>query len=317
MSATLCVVFNHAYPKNINIIKKIYENRFERIIFVIPFERNLGENVVTSYRGSYSFQGMIVDVASKLREVETDYYVFIQDDVLLSPEINERNVGEFFGIGPKMAFLPEFYALAGPIYTWVWTPRVVWRLLHSQDPLGGSGAEMAIKHLPPRHIAEQKAHQHNIQFSPITYENVDKCMTSHFSSDSLSRDLNSVICNGLFHSGQDNKCIHLPYPFVFGVSDFFVIGKEVFDEFVHFQGVCSGMDIFAEVAIPTGLMVCADRVIRSQDINRHADWVWNDREKINVDYVRQRFAEGDILVHPVKLSKMSESLDELIELMEK
>ncbi|MDW7555715.1 MULTISPECIES: hypothetical protein [Azospirillum] len=315
MSATLCVLFNHAYPNNIPIIRKIYEGRFKNIIFIMPFARNVGDDVITSYRGSFSFQGMIADAAPRLSEYKSDYYVFVQDDVLLNPALNEGNIEKFLGIGPKMAFFPQFYSLSGPIHRWFWTTRVVWRLFYSHNSLGGSGAEMALKYLPPKEFAEEKAKRYGISCAPITYDNIENCKVPHFSSSEHTRSLNKSLMDGLFFSAHEKRSIILPYPFVFGISDFFVLHKDVFDEFVHFQGVCAGMDLFAEVAIPSGLMVCAEQVVQCKDLGLEVDWVWgNSRENLDISYLKEKLNENFLLIHPVKLSKMGDSIDKIIEM---
>ena len=70
-------------------------------------------DVVTSYRGAYNFQGLVVDALPELRRRKFSHVVFVQDDVLFDPTINQGNIVERLQLRPRGAFLPDLHAFAG------------------------------------------------------------------------------------------------------------------------------------------------------------------------------------------------------------
>jgi hypothetical protein len=63
MSASVCmvVIFNHAYPANIATLRRLYGNRFSRIVFLLPSRRMPDAACFTGYRDSYAFHGLVAD----------------------------------------------------------------------------------------------------------------------------------------------------------------------------------------------------------------------------------------------------------------
>ena len=78
-AACLVVVFNHAYPDNIPTLRRLYERRFSRIVFLLPNRRVPDPACFTAYRGSYAFHGLVADAREFL--LAQDATVFAENAV--------------------------------------------------------------------------------------------------------------------------------------------------------------------------------------------------------------------------------------------
>lgn len=157
MKTSVCVIFNHPFPSNIPILRSILKNRFDFVTFVIPNYRSDEEDVITTYRGSYTFQGMIVDAYPKLKEQDADFYFFVQDDVFLNPLYTGEELVDKLQIGQNQAFFPLFAPLRPNFEDWWWGARVAAAMKFPMSPLWGSGCEKYIEYLPPKELVEKKS----------------------------------------------------------------------------------------------------------------------------------------------------------------
>ena len=61
-AATLVIIYNHHYPKNIERLDLIYKDKFKSIFHLIPFYSGEKSNVIPVYGNSFYFQGYIAEV---------------------------------------------------------------------------------------------------------------------------------------------------------------------------------------------------------------------------------------------------------------
>lgn len=88
----LVVIFNHRYDENITKLRIIYQNRFHKMRFLVPFYDGEDKDVIPVYECSYQFSGYLIQAYNKLIADGAKYYFFIADDLILAPDINEDNV---------------------------------------------------------------------------------------------------------------------------------------------------------------------------------------------------------------------------------
>ena len=70
------------------------------------------------------------------------------------------------------------------------------------------------------------------------------------------------------------------------------------------------MSLFAEVAVPTAHMLSARRIVTLAEIRRPFHMLWGDEERgtaDNLEWVRQKFEDGGVLVHPIKYNMMPDT----------
>ena len=119
----LIIIFNHRFDKNIDILEKIYRNRFSNIYHIIPFYDGDRPNVIPVYENSYCFQGYIAQGLKNYFSEKYSHYFFVADDLILNPEINENNFKEHLSLGEDTSYLPYFKTLHEvPVSKfWQWT----------------------------------------------------------------------------------------------------------------------------------------------------------------------------------------------------
>ncbi|MBQ4494506.1 MAG: hypothetical protein II968_01940 [Selenomonadaceae bacterium] len=87
----LVIIFNHRYDKNLPLLRKIYGKRFSEIRFLMPFYDGSDADVIPVYESSYQFQGFLIQAYEKLKNIPCTHYLFVADDLILHPDLNETN----------------------------------------------------------------------------------------------------------------------------------------------------------------------------------------------------------------------------------
>lgn len=295
MTACLVIVFNHAYPANIEKLRRIYGRRFSNIVFLLPNVRVPNDlDCFTGYRGSYCFHGLIADARDFLRARNADVYVFAADDLLLDPALDEHTIVDALHLREHDGFVSSFEFLAGkrrrndddpstlfdPGESWMWTARIASRL-NSRHWLFGSGVEGYLKELPDRDTAIARF--------------------EHYGTPSLQLDCSNADAPGLTTHHE------LPFPMAYGVSDLFAVRRDRFERFAHYLGVFASLDLFVEAAVPTALILATDRTVTARDIGRDFCWATGPGQPLAaVAEIDRWFPAAQLFVHPVKLSTVSQ-----------
>jgi hypothetical protein len=229
----LCIMFNHKYETNVPILREIYGSRFSKIVFLMPFYRGTEPDILPYYANSFYFQLCVTQNIRALQAINAKHYVFIADDLILNPEINERNVIVSLRAGVDTVSIPWVANLTGEAGS-AWTRRLDIAKIHTN----AVGVEWKTLLPPYAKMVER------IQKVGVPHR-VD---ITHF-CDELIR---------LGHKLPENRplIIDPPYPCLAAYSDIFVVPGIFLEDFAHYSGVTGAMKLFAEVAIPTvSLMV--------------------------------------------------------------
>lgn len=314
---TLCVIFNHHHPRNIPILRRLYAGRFSRVVFLQPMVETDDDDVITSYRGSYTFQGMIADARAELIAMDSSHYIFVQDDMLLDPRLNEGNVVELLNLKPNGGFLPRLRELPENVTEWVWSFRTAWQVLHPNNVFAGSGVMQLLSYLPDANSASRVLEARYGIRSPVLTCDPESMVNlesmNAFSANASSEQVTRTLMKGLFTDAVDNRTLALPFPFARGSADFFVVGGDIFPQFARMMGVTAAALIFPEVAVPTMLPLIADHVTFPADIGRGIEMRPGTAvERMEARELIESFESGLLAVHPIKISRDIELLAEVI-----
>jgi hypothetical protein len=266
----------------------------------VPFYSGTDSSVIPVFSPSNLFHGYFPHAFAELHEHDFDYWFVIADDMIVNPEINEHNLPVSLGIGASDIFFPSLHAF-DPCVTWVHA----WKSLAFS--FGNQFLTIADQ-LPSVVTAERRLRRRNLEFSGLQFTNI-------------YRDLGNVDFNIAFYGPRflDDRLRHdrgqllfSEYPFCWGYSDVFCLGRENISDFCRLAGVFSAAGLFVEIAIPTAVVLsCKGEISLQSDISYRGEALWgDDQEKLSifgrsVGRLVREFPRDKLFLHPVKLSQWS------------
>lgn len=299
-SVCLVFIFNHKYEQNIEKLRRIYKNRFSTMRFIVPFYNgNPDKEIISVYESSYYFEGYYIQTLYKLMEIDVDFFLFIADDLILNPHINEANFRDYFGLhGLKKCYLNEINMLNS-------SGGIGWmHSMYSSLPFFTKGV-LWQRELPPYDEAMTRFEQFFGQSYKEKYD--EQFFYTGRETDNIAELVQT------FYENNKNS-FDIPYPMAKGYSDVLIIRKDDLSDFSHMCGIFSSMDVFAEIAIPTSLVLLfrRDEVTHLVDTTYTAKLLWFDYtffSKVADDYKHDFSAfynewnDDWLYVHPIKLSE--------------
>ena len=314
----LCVIFNHPFPANLPLLRKIYQGRFKHVRFLMPLMRSDDPDVLTVYRGSFSHHAYLGDHRKELLELSCAYYVMVQDDVLLAPWLDESNIVEALGIkSAAEGFISNLDPAPRDVGVWGFQAGSLWRMILPRNIISGTGTDTlpsVLNQLPPAADAAKRAETYGIP-ATTTFSFTDRTMSADLAlakSRSFGRDPADErefvrhMLDMLFGSGPPSDIV-VPYPIATGGpnTDFYVVPAACLDDYVHIAGVLAAAGLFVEMAGPTALMLSCERVRTLRDTGREVEWA---ETRGTPSSAIERLIENDrlLLVHPVKLSAVED-----------
>jgi hypothetical protein len=283
--AALVIIYNHQFNKNIEPLETLYSSRFSKIVHLIPFYRGNKKNVVPIYENSYYFQGYIAQAWLALGAYDCDDFLFIGDDLLLNPVINEKNHREFLSLDDQTSFIPNVRELHRRNTFWKRCKEAVeW-----QSSVNG----LEVRGMLPS-VEEALAHyeRHGLKPGPLQAYLTDSKLTSdHIAGRQL---------------------VSLPYPLIGSYSDIFAVPRTLMNEFSNYCGIFAATRLFVELAIPSALAMASPKLASEANINLKGRAMWTSEDmKILEPYERSlsrlvnNFPENYLYLHPIKLSQWS------------
>ncbi|SMM99361.1 hypothetical protein SPONL_547 [uncultured Candidatus Thioglobus sp.] len=297
----LIIIYNHRYDENIEILERIYHDRFSHIYHLMPFYQGQKNNVIPIYESSYYFQGYIAQGLKHYFKEEYSHYFFIADDLLLNPIINENNYTKHLQLDSDSCFLDGFVDLHEENF-WAWTTRAV----HWDMDCSSAGAE--IKHqLPSYDQALRHFKKFNLSIKPIGFKQV-------YGSGLIS--YRRMLKQWAKQPKQLPKThYHLPYPMVCSYSDMVVVSAGSIEKFAHYCGVFAAGELFVELALPTSLVLSTEKIITNKNLTLKSGALWSETDyKILQPYdyslkkLLAQFPANYLYLHPIKLSKWNTKL---------
>jgi hypothetical protein len=294
-SAKLVVVFNHRYDKNLPVLDRIYADRFE-VSYLVPFYDGEHPTATAVYESSHQFQGFFAQALGQYRSPSATHYVFAADDMLLNPALHAGNLAERLGLGPRTGFIKGIADLATAPFAWTHLlPSIaLWHRNTGVEHANELPSEQEARALVSRHVAVSE----RVSFAGVR--------NFRGRVDPRDRPTRLTAAHLLRHPRQRR----LPYPLVWGYSDFCVVPAEAVERFARWCGVFAAMGLFVEVAMPTALAMACEEVRTEQPGGLEGVELWTaeEQERLLTDHDRslrqlsERFPAHWLYVHPVKLS---------------
>lgn len=295
----LVIIFNHRYDKNIDILEEMYQGRFEDIFYLVPFYDGQHKNVIPVYESSYQFQGYVAQGMRDFYDEKFTQYLFIGDDLILNPAICQDNIAEYLEIGKDSSYLSEFAPLS-ELKGWNYKVRH-FNAYRAFEEYNGCNYKKEIMSREDAFQKVEKMNCHRNDFILKREQLFNGAMTRHEEREFCLQHPRHVM--------KLRKGIDMPYPFFGGYSDLFLLHKKDIVKTAKMFGVFASMRLFAEIAIPTAMVLNCEQL--QKDVGRCRGMVlWEEEEKKQLEerYSRsltgllERWPEECSYIHPVKLS---------------
>lgn len=301
----LIVIYNHQYNENIDILERVYRNRFSKIFHLVPFYEGKKNNVIPVYENSHYFQGFISQSLRSIYSNKYDHYLFIADDLILNPLVSEDNYTSHFYLDEDTNFIPEFINLHDRKEYWA---RIGEAFRWS---IAVNGIE-AVNQIPSHEEAVALFTKFNLLIEPLHFSQIwKKPRSAREFFNLVIRD--KEYFKGLINLGRNSY--FLPYPLVGGYSDIFVISAKNVEKFAHYCGVFAATRLFVEIALPTSVALSAKKVVTEIDLELRGQALWtNDDHRIldrydnDLSKLLNDFPADRLYLHPIKLSKWETTL---------
>lgn len=293
-NVVLCIIFNHRYDQNIAKLDKIYNLRFSKIYYLVPFyngEKN--DKIIPIWESSYQFQGYIAQALSKIYSPDVEQYVFCADDIIINPNVNETNIQTILKTDINTSFIPKLFPIR-ETYTWIYTKT----LLDCENAFLRGGASFE-KELPL--ACDTKERFANYRCDVRKFIKIKDILSGLYATRYKGRfDLFKFIKYLFLNRGK-----HF-YPLAYGDSDFFTISQKDITEFARICGIFAAMNLFVESAIPTAMILSCDKITfqTNSEINKHMNGNINGKDyNYRLKNLYCNWPENVFRIHPIKLSQ--------------
>lgn len=301
----LIIIYNHNYEANIDRIEKLYKGKFDNIFHLIPFYTGNKENVIKVYGSAYQFNEYFIQGANKYINDEFSHYVFVADDIIMHPELNQQNVVEKLNLDGSSGFIYNCRPMAyETIFCWDWSYSSIRHMFFNK-----SGCEYQ-KFIPSLEEAQKLFENQGLPAKNMTQKGLEK-IQKYFAKDLYDyyrydfsflykKGIGSFLARLFFAilrkfalppfrktkktSMSFRKLVKTSsykyiseklrkedkedyvYPLACGYADFFVIPHSKINEFLHLSSVFSSTRVFVEVSVATAMVLCLDKIVTSKQI---------------------------------------------------
>jgi len=294
----VCVVFihNHRFDENTGRLEQLYAARFPDHFHLVPFYAGSQPNVIPVYESSLCFQGFVAQAERILLQREFGHYVFVADDLVINPNLNSGNIIRELGLETDAGYIKRVHS-----YNFAWQHAVP-----SMVALASHGIDWA-KEVP---TFEEAAAALGAKGYPL-----DRIAWKHFAHGINLKHLAQLIYYFVQRNRQKRKTPGLdwrgfPYPMVCGYSDFFVVPGCAMRKFSAWNGAFAAAGLFAELSIPTTLLLACSRVRFEADTTWRGREIWGEEissfeqeNRLELEALLRSFPPRQLYVHPVKLTR--------------
>ena len=293
----LLVLYNHRYSQNISQIEKLYKNRFSHLYHVIPFYEGDKSNVLPVYESPYQFQSYIAQAYQQIKKANDEkysHYFIVADDMIVNPDITEENLFEATGIDEKSCYITDFKDLRENMNI---------PLFHSIEKKGVEVNGI----LPSCKEAVEKIRTYGLLTMPYKKAFILRYIFYWSFFLNLKKALKGVY---YLIWGRSKRRRGL-YPILWGYSDILIIEESAMMKFCTYCGCFAACDVFVEQAIPTALLLSAEKIttgaqIKKKMIPQLSIEMKSDIEKrydLNIKCLMDNFPSNLFFIHPIKLSQ--------------
>lgn len=232
-------------------------------------------------------------------EIDVEYFLFVADDLMIHPEIDEWNAAEKFGLLSK-------------------EKEIFCYNISELNQRGGFGW-MSMRDSSQPFMLPGMEWRNELPFKEDAF-----VLFREFMGKEYSREYNDEFFQGCTYSEEEKESFYrnngstwkVPYPMAKGYSDIFAIKKASLRKVAHMLGIFAAMNMFVEIAVPTAIVLTVKRgnvsFVESSEFTSEMV-LWEEDERLNIEReyknsitnLFNRFPEGCLCIHPVKLSRWS------------
>ena len=295
----LLIIYNHKFDKNIPILEELYKNKFSDVYHIIPFYDGSKENVLPVYEAPGRFQSYIAQAYQQIIRKKGDsyytHYFSVSDDMILNPEINEKNFFNFLGIDTESCYITDLREIQKRKCCASLIPILLrYRTNKNSAELNNI--------LPDANTAFDKFKQLGLSVSNIKINQLLKEAFNKLLEGNIIATLKY-----LFYI-KDRK---IRFPLIWAYSDVLLITEAVMPSFCTYCGAFAATDLFVEVAIPSALILCSDKITTENQIKKSSisqllgkeKYEFEKKYNFSINNLLANFPESLFFVHPIKLSK--------------
>ena len=273
----------------------------------MPFYDGIDSDVIPVYESSWQFQGFLIQAYEKLKNIPCTHYLFVADDVIIHPDLNEMNFATQMNIQNKKFLISGFGPLNHPnAFTWYWT-------VGSSKPFYDRSTEWRGSLYTYEEAMAKFKDFFGVAYKEVYdkdfFGNPNKPGNTVIGRWNNAEEHSKVVAEFIKSNGGSTK---IPYPMTYRgyCADIFCVDKGSLFEFSRLCGIFSAMNMFVEIAIPTAVVLTykKDEVQFFPADSRKMLW-GKDRtdfeNKYDKDFNRlyNEWEEKILFVHPVKLSR--------------
>lgn len=290
----LVIIFNHRYDGNIDILERLYQDRFSHIYHLVPFYDGSKSNVIAVYGNSRYFQGYIAQGFSRFFSETYTHYLFIADDLILNPAVNEYNYQEMLGLNDKSSFLEQFISFHKLKSFWH-RAKEAYEYKARKD-----GVEIS-REIPSCQEALALFSRFGLEIKPLAFHQIYTAQHLHVSPEQFA----------ILQNKYSNTAFNLSYPLVGSYSDICVVSSGSIKKFCHYCGVFAATELFAEIALPTAQVLSASEIATQENAKLRGMAMWDSDEKKrifcqfggDIKNLLNHFPPQCLYLHPIKLSQ--------------
>jgi hypothetical protein len=290
-NVALIIIYNHNFEENIARCEAIYRSKFDCIFHLMPFYSGNRENVIPVYEHSYYFQGYVAQGFKIFFKEEFQHYIFIADDLILNPEINQNNYKIIFKLDDSSSYLSRFGSLPDGKQFW---SNYVRALKYNPKP---KGCEI-MSIIPNAGSVSKRLLDYGVQNQPFSFHQV----YGKLNPRTAFKYFRDKLC-GL-------KLNRLNYPLAKSYSDIFVIDRFSIKNFTQLSGAFAATDLFVELAIPTAMIMSCNKIVIENQLEFQGKAMWTpddfkilDQYESKLENLLKNFPRNFLYLHPIKLSK--------------
>lgn len=320
----LVVVFNHRYDQNIEKLVALYRGRFEQLRFLVPAYTGTRPDTVAVLENAVCFQGYFWQAFARYHDPRFTHYVFIGDDVILSPDVDASNLLARLKLDERSGYIKSLIGLTAGSYKWARgcdaigcvnrTPglRRYAELLPGPEEFAARLARHGLpvqRHFTLRNLRKSpSAAPVNAGGRYVPYRGGLRDLLTLAPPIGLATALAARKVPVLSRAMRKNlERRTLPVPLASGYSDFVVVPATAVAEFARICGVLAAMNLFVEVAIPTALALTVERIRTEADTGVRGLELWRAADVAALEErcgrTVARLPAEYLYTHPVKLSR--------------
>lgn len=307
----ICAIFlfNYRFEANLEVLDRLYGDRFSRRVYLMPFARSTRRDVIRVQEAGWYFHGHLAQGADRFLDDEVTHYVVISDDLFLNPAINEDNILDVLNLAPDAAWIKSLASADQFRHSFPWAADGAFQMQRA------TGTPDLWRELPPPDEARRRFEGMGFTF-PGTFPRT--LAQAKFFGWSLPLMSKAIWLHSVAMLGRPS-----PYPILMGYADFLVLPAHGIRRFLDLCGLFAAMNLFVEFAIPTALALSYDAIATELDHNqdfrdlsatRRPDARLIGLESANADIfgnslswsqrrLMSDFPDDLLYVHPVKFSR--------------